>query len=131
MKQGKFGGPIDYFSTQTPQWKQKSLLRKQKPTILDKGKTAGDVITSCSEWIVMFSYTGREYGRVTIGRVVMFSYTGREYGRVTIGRVVTVAVEGTFCIPNFLTITFRLPRKRTKYKVIVKVIAKKGPLAIF
>ena len=46
MKQGKFGGPIDYFPTQTPQWKQKSLLRKQKPTILEKGKIAGDVITS-------------------------------------------------------------------------------------
>ena len=79
MKQGKFGGPIDYFPTQTPQWKQKSLLRKQKPTILEKGKIAGDVITS---WCFP---------------------TGRGYGRVTIGPVVTVAVEGTFCIPNFLT----------------------------
>ena len=46
MKQGKFGRSIDYFSTQTPQSKQKSLLRKRKPTILEKGKIAGDVITS-------------------------------------------------------------------------------------
>ena len=54
MKQGKFGGPIDYFPTQTPQWKQKSLLRKQKPTILEKGKIAGDVITSgCPKYIVI------------------------------------------------------------------------------